>query len=295
MSESNNNRRGDEGGDEVGEARVALSGRTGAIVMRSVSIFLASGRKASSTTGSRRQRSGSSGSAALGQSSGRSRCRRMPVGESAAVRSAAHHAKLAEALRKKTKFSKQELEALCKIYAKLTSGSSTTCNGTAAAVQKIEGIDRTIFRELLHNTFDVLTEDALVERMFSCWDKHSEGAIRLESWITGLDVFLRGTLHEKMEFCFSVYDLNNDGFITKDEIFQLFKNSLMKQPGEEDPEEGVRDLSEMALKKLDVDHDGRVSFFDYEATVSEEPLLLEAFGQVLPTPESATAFLMTLC
>lgn len=68
----------------------------------------------------------------------------------------------------------------------------------------------------------------------------------------------------------------------------------MKQPGEEDPEEGVRDLSEMALKKLDIDHDGKVSFFDYQSTVQEEPLLLEAFGQVLPTPESAAAFLLTL-
>lgn len=56
----------------------------------------------------------------------------------------------------------------------------------------------------------------------------------------------------------------------------------------------MRDLSELALKKLDVDHDGKISFEDYEATVKEEPLLLEAFGQCLPTTESVTAFLMTL-
>lgn len=59
--------------------------------------------------------------------------------------------------------------------------------------------------------------------MFSCWDKDSEGIIRLEPWIIGLDIFLRGTLKEKLEFCFKVYDLNNDGFITKDEIFQLLR------------------------------------------------------------------------
>lgn len=89
--------------------------------------------------------------------------------------------------------------------------------------KNFQGIDRTIFRELLHNTFDILTEDALIERMFSCWDKDSEGAIRLEPWILGLDIFLRGNLREKMEFCFRVYDLNGDGYITKDEIFILFK------------------------------------------------------------------------
>lgn len=59
--------------------------------------------------------------------------------------------------------------------------------------------------------------------MFCCWDRECEGAVRLESWITGLDVFLRGNLRDKIEFCFRVYDLNVDGYITKDEMFQLFK------------------------------------------------------------------------
>lgn len=74
----------------------------------------------------------------------------------------------------------------------------------------------------------------------------------------------------------------------------MFRNCLIKQPGEEDPDEGVRDLSELALKKLDVDHDGKVSFQDYEAAIKQEPLLLEAFGQCLPTEESCQAFLTTL-
>lgn len=43
----------------------------------------------------------------------------------------------------------------------------------------------------------------------------------------------------------------------------LFRNSLLKQPGDEDPDEGVRDLVEMVLKKLDSDKDGRVSLTDY--------------------------------
>ncbi|XP_011496968.1 PREDICTED: EF-hand calcium-binding domain-containing protein 1-like [Ceratosolen solmsi marchali] len=82
-----------------------------------------------------------------------------------------------------------------------------------------------------------------------------------------------------MEFCFKVYDLNNDGFITKDEIYQLLKNCLIKQRSEEDSEDGVRDLSEMILKKLDVDHDGKVSLLDYVTSVQEEPLLLEVFDK----------------
>ncbi|XP_018059100.1 PREDICTED: uncharacterized protein LOC108694247 [Atta colombica] len=199
------------------------------------------------------------------------------------------------------KLCKMELDSLCKLYKKLTTNSSQQQVGRSISIGRrpqsrpaVERIDRTIFRELLHNTFHVITEDILVERLFCCWDREIEGAIRLEPWIMGLDVFLRGSLRDKIVFCFHVYDLNNDGYITKDEIFQLLKNCLIKQPGEEDPDEGVKDLSELALKKFDVDHDGKISFRDYETAVIEEPLLLEAFGQCLPTDESCADFLVTL-
>lgn len=97
-------------------------------------------------------------------------------------------------------------------------GMAITKNAT------IEGIDRSVFRELLHSTFDIVTEDALMERIFSTWDKSYEGLpIRLEGWICGLSVFLKGTLSEKLQFCFRVYDLNGDNFITRDEMFALLR------------------------------------------------------------------------
>ncbi|KAK0085047.1 hypothetical protein PV325_005893 [Microctonus aethiopoides] len=253
--------------------RIPMTARTGAIVMKSVSIFLTSGRKASvnckKTTSDIKQRD---------------KRRKMP--DEANVK--AYHAKVVESLRKVTRFSRPELEALCKIYKKLTtapsqkSGTIMLTKCTSQIIQTIEGIDRTIFRELLHNTFDIITEDTLIERIFCCWDRESEGAIKLESWIIGLDIFLRGSLRDKMEFCFKIYDINNDG------------NCLIKQPGEEDPDEGVKDLSELALKRLDVDHDGKISFKDYETMVNDEPLLLEVFGQCLPTEDNCNAFLITL-
>lgn len=123
-----------------------------------------------------------------------------------------------------------------------------------------KGIDRNVFRELMHSTFDIATEETLMERIFSSWEKGNEGLpLRLEGWIIGLSAFLRGTMAEKASFCFRVYDLNNDGFITKDEMFTLLKNSLIKQPQDEDPDESVKDLVEIALRKFDVDKDGKVS------------------------------------
>lgn len=53
-----------------------------------------------------------------------------------------------------------------------------------------------------------------------------------------------------MKDCFAVYDLNGDGYISKEEMFQMLKNSLLIQPADEEPDEGVKDLVEIALKKM---------------------------------------------
>lgn len=57
-------------------------------------------------------------------------------------------------------------------------------------------------------------------------------------------------LHVFLSVCFDVYDLNGDGFISREEMFHLLKHSLTKQPTEEDPEEGTKDLVEIVMKKM---------------------------------------------
>jgi Ca2+-binding EF-hand superfamily protein len=164
--------------------------------------------------------------------------------------------------------------------------------GKPANVQ--EGIDRIVFREILHNTFDIVAENMLMDRIFCVWDKANYGLITLEAWLHGLSLFLKGSTNKHVEFCFAVYDMNADGFITKDEMFQLLKNCLIKHPQEEDPDESVKDLVDIVMRKIDKDKDGKVSLEDFQATVDEEPLLLEAFGKCLPSERSKNTFLSTL-
>ncbi|XP_069504548.1 calaxin isoform X2 [Ambystoma mexicanum] len=116
------------------------------------------------------------------------------------------------------------------------------------------GLDRNKFRNILHNTFG-MTDDMIMDRD-----------------------------------CFDVYDLNGDGYISREEMFHMLKNSLLKQPSEEDPDEGVKDLVEITLKKMDYDHDGKLSYADFEKAVQEENLLIEAFGPCLPDMKSILAF-----
>ena len=47
-----------------------------------------------------------------------------------------------------------------------------------------------------------------------------------------------------------MYDLNSDGYISREEMFHMLKTSLVKQTTEEDPDEGIKDLVEITLKKM---------------------------------------------
>eukprot|EP00072_Mus_musculus_P046922 XP_006522538.2 PREDICTED: EF-hand calcium-binding domain-containing protein 1 isoform X2 [Mus musculus] len=186
--------------------------------------------------------------------------------------------KLTDTLTKNCKhFDKFEVKCLITLFYNLV-------GDVAERPGVVTGLDRNVFRNILHVTFG-MTDDMIMDRVFRGFDKDNDGCISVSEWIHGLSLFLRGTLDEKMKYCFEVFDLNGDGFISKEEMFHMLKNSLLKQPSEEDPDEGIKDLVEITLKKMDHDHDGKLSFVDYEKAVREENLLLEAFGPCLPDPK----------
>ncbi|XP_072859282.1 calaxin isoform X1 [Pogona vitticeps] len=150
--------------------------------------------------------------------------------------------KLAESLCKTAKhFNRFEVECLIKLFNSLRVEPSD--RPTAV------GLDRNSFRNILHVTFG-MTDDMLMDRVFRAFDKDNDSCISVTEWVEGLSIFLRGSLEEKMKYCFDVYDLNSDGYISREEMFHMLKNSLLKQPSEEDPDEGIKDLVEITLKKM---------------------------------------------
>jgi len=154
---------------------------------------------------------------------------------------------------------------------------------------KNEKMDRSKFRDILYNNFG-LTEDILLDRVFKVFDEDNDGNLNMKEWVFGLSKFLRGTVKEHIDFCFKVYDLNGNGFILREEIQVMLKDCMVRSPTEEDADENVKDLVEQALKKMDEDHDGKISPLDYKTAVEKENLLLEVFGKCLPGHEEVARF-----
>uniref|UniRef100_A0A1I8G1J8 EF-hand domain-containing protein n=1 Tax=Macrostomum lignano TaxID=282301 RepID=A0A1I8G1J8_9PLAT len=117
-------------------------------------------------------------------------------------------------------------------------------------------LDRNKFKDILHNSFG-MTDDLMMDQV-----------------------------------AFRAYDLNSDGVISRDEMFQLLKSTLIRgsldyQPVEEDPDEGVRDLVEIVFKKFDTQKKGTIDYAQFKSSVVDEPLLLQALGACLPDEKTS--------
>ncbi|XP_061123250.1 calaxin-like isoform X1 [Syngnathus typhle] len=117
--------------------------------------------------------------------------------------------------------------------------------------------------------------------VFRTFDRDNDNIVSSKEWVEGLCVFLRGTLDEKIKYCFRVYDLSGDEYIAREEILLLVRNCL-RLHGEDDPYDSIKDLVEITLKRMDHDNDDRLSFEDYKKSVKELNIVLEAFGKCLP-------------
>ncbi|XP_023106112.1 EF-hand calcium-binding domain-containing protein 1-like isoform X1 [Felis catus] len=190
--------------------------------------------------------------------------------------------KLVESISNTVKnFKKSEVECLIRLFHSLVERANVRLNNL--------GLDRNAFRAILHSVFG-MTDDMLMNRVFFVFDKDHDNCINVKEWVKGLSVFLRGTFEEKLKFCFEVYYLNGDGYISREEIFDMLKNSLHQQSSEEENDEGIKELVDITLKKMDYDNDGKISFADFEKAVREERLLLEVFGPCLPEAKNCIDF-----
>ncbi|KAJ3621184.1 hypothetical protein MTP99_003351 [Tenebrio molitor] len=193
------------------------------------------------------------------------------------------HSDLIQKLVKKLHFTYTELECIFIIYYKLQKDN---------ADKNATGITKNQLRDVLHSGLD-MTDDALMDRIFSVFERGPSTTVSMETWATALSLWLRGTLEEKIDYCFSVYDLLGDGLIGRETMFFFLRSSLISQSSEDDAEESVKDMIEVITKKMDVDRDGKISFNDYKTTVLQQPMMLEALGQCLPSREAVHTFITT--
>ncbi|XP_067168513.1 calsenilin isoform X6 [Apteryx mantelli] len=114
-----------------------------------------------------------------------------------------------EQLQAQTKFTKKELQSLYR-------GFKTECPSGL--------VDEETFKLIYSQFFPQGDATTYAHFLFNAFDVDGNGAICFQDFVVGLSVLLRGTVHEKLNWAFNLYDINKDGYITKEEMLEIMKS-----------------------------------------------------------------------
>ncbi|KAG7281959.1 hypothetical protein CRUP_003017 [Coryphaenoides rupestris] len=57
--------------------------------------------------------------------------------------------------------------------------------------------------------------------LFQAFDVQNNGVVSFEDFVSGLSIILRGSVTDKLNWAFNLYDINKDGCITKEEMTDI--------------------------------------------------------------------------
>jgi len=165
-------------------------------------------------------------------------------------------------LHKNTHFDQRELKVMYKQFRKET---------PLGVINKHE------FKEVMKQMG--VMDAFLQELIFNVFDEDKNGSINFQEFVCALSVMTRGTPDEKLEFAFSMYDLDGNGTISKDEMIKIMESfyklvgPLVTFSGKK--YESPAQLVDEFFEQMDTNKDGSISIEEYKQGALKNPDIIQ--------------------
>jgi Ca2+-binding EF-hand superfamily protein len=167
--------------------------------------------------------------------------------------------KMFVSLESSTHFTAVELEKLHKHWA------TNSANGE---------ISKELFAAGLHGLG--ITDALLIEQYFGAFDRNKDGSINFKEFVAALSVVHRGSLRERLQFVFTLYDADNSGYLDEYELQNIFKSALLSR-GVIAQHDELQKLARSALNLADSNRDGKISFEEFCTSLGSNELIQSSF------------------
>lgn len=113
-------------------------------------------------------------------------------------------------------------------------------------------------------TLPELQQNPLVQRVIDIFDEDQNGEVDFKEFIQGVSQFsVKGDKETKLRFAFRIYDVDNDGYISNGELFQVLKMMV----GNNLKDSQLQQIVDKTILYADKDEDGRISFEEFCSVV----------------------------
>lgn len=105
-----------------------------------------------------------------------------------------------------------------------------------------------------------LQQNPLVKRVIDILDTDGNGEVDFQEFIEGVSQFsVKGDKDSKLKFAFRIYDIDQDGFISNGELFQVLKTMV----GNNLTDKQLQEIVDKTILYADKDGDGKISYDEF--------------------------------
>ncbi|XP_042288862.1 Kv channel-interacting protein 2-like isoform X2 [Thunnus maccoyii] len=175
-----------------------------------------------------------------------------------------HRPESMDKLQEQTKFTKKELQVLYR-------GFKNECPSGV--------VNEENFKNIYSQFFPQGDSSMYAHFLFEAFDTNKNGSVSFEDFVFGLSIILRGTINDRLNWAFNLYDLNKDGCITKEEMLDIM-TSIYDMMGKYTyptmQDDAPRDHVESFFQKMDRNKDGVVTVDEFIESCKKDENIMQS-------------------